>query len=78
MAHVPSVSEEILSNDLMSCRADAVYDDLDMLDTKGVWNGPKWAEELKEHLQVSSCADVSIILLAWRAVAKAYRKELCG
>ena len=77
MAHVPSIAEEILNNDLMLCQADLVYDDLDMLNTRGVWNGPEWAEELRQHLQVSSCADVSILLLAWRAVAKAYRKELC-
>ena len=61
-------------------QADEVCNDLNILETQGVWSVPYWAIELAKHYQVLTGCSV-IQLAGWKAAARTYKLEslrFCG
>jgi len=70
-----TVAECLFKNRLLLPeQADEVYNDLNHLHIQGEWDQPEWAQELGSRYNVGP-ADPCVISVAWRAVAKAYKKE---
>ena len=73
-----TVGRKIVENALLTIKEAAeVQCDLEVLEKQGTWTDPGWAEELMKFFKIPACTDDTVVLLAWRAVAKAYWESLC-
>jgi hypothetical protein len=69
-----SIGKHMIEKQVLSVeQAHLVFADLEQLETTGVWDTPQWATELSDHMDAATAAHPAVIMVAWKAVAMAYR-----